>query len=95
MRAKRCGWNFFRLICPKRYQAASGHVVDSVGTFSEQIDVVVFDRQCSPFIFNYEGQTIIPAESVYAVFEAKQTVNASQVKYARKISCERTSSAQN
>ena len=44
--------------------------------FSEQIDVVVFDRQYSPFIFNYEGQTIIPAESVYAVFEAKQTVNA-------------------
>ena len=67
----------------QRYQAASAHVVDSVGTFSEQIDVVVFDRQYSPFIFNYEGQTIIPAESVYAVFEAKQTVNASQVKYAR------------
>lgn len=39
----------------------------------QQIDVVVFDRQYSPFIFNYEGQTIIPAESVYAVFEAKQT----------------------
>ena len=69
---------------PQRYQAASVHVVDSLGMFSEQIDVVVFDRQYSPFIFNYEGQTIIPAESVYAVFEAKQTVNASQVKYARK-----------
>jgi hypothetical protein len=58
--------------------------VDSNGVFSEQIDVVVFDRQYSPFIFQYEGQTIIPAESVYAVFEAKQAVNAEHVEYARK-----------
>ena len=68
---------------PKRYQAAKAHVVDSRGKFSQQIDVVVFDRQYSPFIFNYQGQTIIPAESVYAVFEAKQAVNAEQVRYAR------------
>jgi len=69
---------------PQRYQAASAHVVDSKGTFSEQIDVVVFDRQYSPFIFSYQGQTVIPAESVYGVFEAKQSINAEQVAYARK-----------
>lgn len=69
---------------PRRYQAASAHVVDSKGTFSEQIDVVVFDRQYSPFIFSYQGQTVIPAESVYGVFEAKQSINAEQVAYARK-----------
>jgi hypothetical protein len=68
---------------PKRYQAATAHIVDSLGNFSQQIDVVVFDRQYSPFIFNYEGQTIIPAESVYAVFEAKQTANAQLVAYAQ------------
>lgn len=69
---------------PRRYQAETAHVVDSDGTFSEQIDVVVFDRQYSPFIFHFEKQIIIPAESVYAVFEAKQTINASQVAYAQK-----------
>lgn len=68
---------------PKRYQAATAHVVDSLGNFSQQIDVVVFDRQYSPFIFNYQGETIIPAESVYAVFEAKQTANAKLVAYAQ------------
>jgi len=68
---------------PIRYQAASAHVVDSKGTFSDQIDVVVFDRQYSPFIFQFQGQTIIPAESVYAVFEAKQAINANQVAYAQ------------
>ena len=68
---------------PERYQVAKAHVVDSNGVFSEQIDVVVFDRQYSPFIFQYQGQTIVPAESVYAVFEAKQTINADHVAYAR------------
>jgi hypothetical protein len=68
---------------PRRYEAAKAHVVDSRGVFSDQIDVVVFDRQYSPLIFNYEGQTIIPAESVYAVFEAKQTVSAALVRYAQ------------
>ncbi len=69
---------------PRRYEAANAFVVDSRGNFSEQIDVVVFDRQYSPFIFTYEGATIIPSESVYAVFEAKQTVDASLIAYAQK-----------
>lgn len=68
---------------PARYQAAKAFIVDSNGIFSDQIDVVVFDRQYSPFIFRFQGQTIIPAESVYAVFEAKQTVNAELIKYSQ------------
>jgi hypothetical protein len=71
---------------PRRYQAAKAHVVDSRGAFSEQIDVLIFDRQYSPFIFNFQDQMIVPAESVYAAFEAKQTINADDVAYAaRKI----------
>ena len=69
---------------PKRYKADKAFVVDSQGTFSEQIDIVVFDRQYSPFIFKYENHSIIPAESVYAIFEAKQSVNAEHIKYAQK-----------
>jgi hypothetical protein len=69
---------------PHRYEAAKAHVVDSYGDFSEQIDVVVFDRQYSPFIFHHEAQTIIPAESVYAAFEAKQSIDADEVGYAQK-----------
>lgn len=69
---------------PTRYQVETAHIVDSDGTFSEQIDAVVFDRQYSPFVFNFEGQLIIPAESVYAVFEAKQTMDAALIEYAQK-----------
>lgn len=68
---------------PERYRAEKAHVVDSNGKFSDQIDVVVFDRQYSPFIFNFQGQYIIPAESVYAVFEAKQSINVQHVKYSQ------------
>ena len=68
---------------PQRYSAETAHVVDSEGNFSEQIDVVIFDRHFTPFIFKFEGQLIIPSESVYAVFEAKQTINAQLVSYAR------------
>lgn len=69
---------------PQRYQAEKAFVVDSKGKFSDQIDIVIFDRQYSPFIFKFKEQIIVPAESVYAVFEAKQSINAAQVKYARK-----------
>ena len=68
---------------PARYRAEKAFVVDSDGTFSEQIDVLIFDRQYSPFIFQFEGQYVVPAESVYAVFEAKQTISATLVKYAQ------------
>lgn len=68
---------------PKRYQVDTAHVVDNHGAFSQQIDVVIYDRQYTPLIFEMHGNKIIPAESVYAVFEAKQTLNATYVGYAR------------
>jgi hypothetical protein len=75
--------DLFENYLPRRYQAAKAHVVDSNGNFSQQIDVVVFDRQYTPFIFVFEKQTIVPAESVYAVFESKQSVDAGLVAYAQ------------
>ena len=77
----------FQTYLPARYQADKAHVVDSQGNFSEQIDIVIFDRQYSPFIFSYQGQKIIPVESVYAIFEAKQAANLTNIKYAQKKIC--------
>jgi hypothetical protein len=68
---------------PARYRAIKAHVVDSTGTFSEQIDVVIHDRQYSPLIFELKKSQIVPAESVYAVFEAKQDATADHVHYAQ------------
>jgi hypothetical protein len=74
----------FETYLPRRYRAETAHIVDSKGTFSEQIDIAIFDRQYSPFIFRFEEQNILPAESLYAVFEAKQTINAQNIDYAQK-----------
>lgn len=75
--------DIFSEYLPKRYKVAKAQVVDSKGEFSDQIDVVIYDAQYSPPIFLYEGQTVVPAESVYAIFEVKQTLNTKHVKYAR------------
>jgi hypothetical protein len=69
---------------PKRYEVATGHVVDSNGDFSEQIDIIVFDRQYSPFIFRFQDVNIIPAESVYAIFECKQALSGENITYSLK-----------
>jgi hypothetical protein len=68
---------------PARYRAATCHVADSRDTFSDQIDIAVYDRQYSPLILSFGDQLVIPAESVYAVFEAKQAANATHVGYAK------------
>lgn len=68
---------------PRRYSVTNGFVCDSKDTFSDQIDVIVYDRQYSPLIFSIEGQTVVPAESVYAIFEAKQTITAPLLAYAQ------------
>lgn len=76
--------SLFERYLPARYKAQKAFVVDSNGQFSEQIDIVIYDRQYSPLIFELHGQNIIPAESVYAIFEAKQSIDAGQVAYAQK-----------
>lgn len=68
---------------PQRYVVSKAHVVDSEGNFSQQIDVVVHDRQYSPLVFTFQGVQYVPAESVYAVFEAKQETNAETIRYAQ------------
>lgn len=67
---------------PKRYCFGNGFVVDSAGNISDQIDIIVYDRQYSPLVFNQNGALYVTAESVYAVFEVKQFLSAETVKYA-------------
>lgn len=67
---------------PQRYTVDKAFVVDSEGAISEQIDLVVYDRQYSPFLFNQDGAKYVPAECVYAVFEIKQTIDKAVTEYA-------------
>ena len=67
---------------PKRYRPLKGTVVDYQGNCSDQIDLIIYDSYYSPLIFECEGVKYIPVEAVYAVFEIKQEVNSSYLKYA-------------
>jgi hypothetical protein len=67
---------------PKRYRINKAFIVDSNGELSDEIDIVIYDRQYTPILFTKERQHIIPAESVYAVFEVKQELNKSNMEYA-------------
>lgn len=67
---------------PKRYCAEQAFVIDADGNCSEQIDIVIFDQHFSPFILKKNDSLFIPAESVYAVIEAKQEINKGMIEYA-------------
>jgi len=67
---------------PKRYSITNAKIVDHLGNTSDAIDVVIYDRQYTPFVFNKTGIKYIPVESVYAIFEAKQEITKSHLLYA-------------
>jgi hypothetical protein len=69
---------------PKRYCVDNAFVLDCDGRCSDQIDVIIYDRQYSPFLFNQHGAKYVPAESVYAVLEVKPELNAGNLAYAAK-----------
>jgi len=52
-----------------------GFVVDHSGKISEQIDIIIYDRHFTPFIFKGERVVYIPVEGVYAIFEVRPQFN--------------------
>lgn len=67
---------------PNRYKVNSGFVIDSNEKYSQQQDLIIYDRQYSPFVLREDGLIYIPAESVYAVFEVKQDLSKEHLEYA-------------
>ena len=77
MSIKRIEWKLLKSL------SANGMVIDCEGNVSEQIDIIIYDALYTPFVFNKDGVKLIPAESVYAVFEAKQdAAQNDNIKYA-------------
>lgn len=73
---------FLRRSLPMRYAVDTGIVLDSLGNTSDQIDVVIFDRQYTPTLLDQQSHRFIPAESVYAVFEVKPSITKEHLEYA-------------
>jgi len=81
--ASELNWiNMLNKYLPRRYKVDKAFVLDHEGTLSEQIDLVVYDHQYSPFLFHRDGAIYVPAESVYAIFEVKQSVDKKVIEQA-------------
>jgi len=75
--------DWMRASLPDRYTIHKAHVIDSKGTVSDSIDVVVYDRQFATTLFDNEKHRYVPVEAVYAVFECKPDISRETIKYAR------------
>lgn len=73
---------FFEKYLPKRYKVSKATVIDSEGTSSDQLDIVIYDQQYSYLVFQNNGITYIPAESVYAAFEVKPEISNKYMEYS-------------
>lgn len=72
---EQCWIKLLRKYLPRRYEVNSATIIDSEGHVSEQIDVVIYDPQYTPTLLGQESHFFVPAEAVYAVFDAKQKIN--------------------
>lgn len=68
---------WLRKYLPNRYCIDKAIIIDSTGHLSDQIDLVIYDQQYTPFVLTQNGIHYIPAEGVYAVFEVKPDLNGS------------------
>jgi hypothetical protein len=71
-----------RKYLPRRYEVDQGIVIDSNGTTSDQIDVIIFDHQYTPTLLDQHAHRFIPAEAVYCVLEIKPTISKQYLEYA-------------
>jgi len=71
-----------RKYLPSRYAIDSAIVIDSNGATSDQIDIVIFDSLYTPTLLDQLHHRFVPAESVYAVFEAKPDIDKGNMEYA-------------
>lgn len=74
--------DMLRGFLPSRYEVDKGFVIDGEGNLSDQIDIVIYDRYYSPLILKRDSTLYIPAESVYAVIEIKQSLSKEHIEYA-------------
>lgn len=83
--ASELNWiEWLKTYLPKRYSVDKAFIIDCENNISDQIDIVIYDQQYSPFVFNQDSAIYIPAESVYAIFEVKQELNKEYIEYAGK-----------
>jgi hypothetical protein len=75
------------LFLPERYIVKQGHIVNSEGKVSPQLDIIIFDRLNTPKFFETQNNTVFyPIESVLAIGEIKKTLRPKDIiEFGKKI----------
>lgn len=73
---------FLRQYLPKSLDISTGKLVDSEGTLSKQLDIIISDAQKTPTFYQSGEVRVIPAECVYAVVEVKAYLNKQELNKA-------------
>lgn len=68
---------------PEGFGVTSGFVVDSLGNSSRQIDIIVYNKSVTPFVFR-GAISVIPIECVIMALEIKSHINSEAIKDAAK-----------
>lgn len=75
------------LFLPEKYMVKQGHIINSEGKVSNQLDIIIFDRLNTPKFFESQDETVVyPIESVLAIGEIKKTLRKNDIiEFGKKI----------
>lgn len=65
--------NFFKEMLPKKVSTGTGFALSNAGKYTNQIDIMLYDRHHTPPIFQGYENTVINIDSVFATIETKLT----------------------
>lgn len=72
--------NYLRAYIPDKYTFSKGTIIDSNGSQSKQVDIIIHDKYTTPYLLDMDSTKVIPIESVYAVIEVKSTLTKEELR---------------
>lgn len=74
--------DLLRKYLPTRYKVSKAFAVDHLGHTTDQLDCLIYDAHFTPALFGKDKHQYVPAEAVYATFEAKPSITKEGLEYA-------------
>lgn len=74
--------DFLRTIIPMRLDLGNGFIITDRGNVSNQIDIIIYDKNNTPLIENSEHQRFFPVETVVGLVEVKSDLSKNEFKVA-------------
>jgi hypothetical protein len=66
-------------LLPSSVGIGSGMIIDSIGSYSKQTDIIIYDAGSQPAIMAQSNQVIFPIESVLLAIEVKTTLTEEEL----------------